>query len=205
MRFILSILLCTLAVNSFAQNFRGGVILGVSTTQVGGDNLRGFNKAGLLTGVFVNKSISSLLSLQMEMTYIQKGSNNPNMNNSEHPNFEIQDISSSYTEIPLLIHYQQSEVIKIEGGILTGILIDAYYKDNLGKINYGNTPPFIKYDFGLLLGINYKYSEKISLNTRLSNSILAIGTEDYTATQSYNSSRKGKYNSALSFAIHYNL
>ena len=205
MRFILSILLCTLAVNSFAQNFSGGVILGISTTQVGGDNLGGFNKAGLLTGVFVNKSISSLLSLQMEMTYIQKGSDNPNMNNSEHPNFGIQDISSSYTEIPLLIHYQQSEVIKIEGGILTGILIDAYYKDNLGKINYGNTPPFIKYDFGLLLGINYKYSEKISLNTRLSNSILAIGTEDYTATQSYNSSRKGKYNSVLSFAIHYNL
>jgi hypothetical protein len=205
MRFILSILLCTLAVNSFAQNFSGGVILGISTTQVGGDNLGGFNKAGLLTGVFVNKSISSLLSLQMEMTYIQKGSNNPNMNNSEHSNYLKEDISSSYTEIPLLIHYQQSEVIKIEGGILTGILIDAYYKDNLGKINYGNTPPFIKYDFGLLLGINYKYSEKISLNTRLSNSILAIGTEDYTATQSYNSSRKGKYNSVLSFAIHYNL
>ena len=69
-----------------AQNFGGGLILGLSTSQVGGDNLGGFNKAGLLVGAFVNIPISELLSFQMEMTYIQKGSNNPNMNNSEHSN-----------------------------------------------------------------------------------------------------------------------
>ena len=63
-----------------AQNFDGGCLLGVSTSQVGGDNLWGFHKAGLLIGIFANKSISEKLSFQMEMTYIQKGSNNPNMN-----------------------------------------------------------------------------------------------------------------------------
>jgi hypothetical protein len=187
-----------------AQNFGGGVILGLSASQVGGDDLGGFNKAGLLTGVFANKTISPLLSFQMEMTFIQKGSNNPNMGNSEHKQGETEDISSSYIEVPLLFQYQQSEILKIEGGIQLAYLIDGYYNDYLGKIDYQNSSPFIKYDIGLLLGLDYAYSKNISLNTRISNSILPIGAEDYVHPNSFNSSRKGKYNSVLSFAIHYN-
>ena len=187
-----------------AQNFGGGVILGLSASQVGGDNLGGFNKAGLLTGVFANKSISELLSFQMEMTYIQKGSKNPNMNKPEHLNYLREDISSSYIEVPLLLQYNQSEILKIEGGVKLAYLIDGYYNDYLGKIAYQNSSPFIKYDIGLLLGLDYAYSKNISLNTRISNSILPIGAEDYVHPSSFNSSRKGKYNSVLSFAIHYN-
>ena len=185
-----------------AQDFGGGVILGLSTSQVGGDNLAGFHKAGLLLGVFANKSITELLSFQMEMTYIQKGSNNPNMNNPEHPNDSKQDISLSYIEVPLLLQYHQSDKLKIEGGVLTAYLVDGHYNDFNGKMP--NEPnPFIDYDIGLLLGIDYKYSENISLNTRIGNSILPIGSEDYE-NQVYNSSKKGKYNSVLSFALHYN-
>ena len=52
--------------------------------------------------------------------------------------------------------------------------------------------------------IDYAFSNKLSLNTRLSNSILPIGAEDYEHTSTYNSKKKGKYNSVLSFALHYN-
>ena len=185
-----------------AQDFGGGVILGLSTSQVGGDDLAGFHKAGLLLGVFANKSITELLSFQMEMTYIQKGSNNPNMNNVEHPNYSKQDISLSYIEVPLLLQYNQSDKLKIEGGVLTAYLVDGHYNDLSGKMP-NPINPFISYDIGLLLGIDYKYSENISLNTRIGNSILPIGSEDYE-NQVYNSSKKGKYNSVLSFALHYN-
>ena len=85
-----------LAISSNAQNFGGGIILGLSTSQVDGDNLGGFNKAGLLVGAFANTSISEFYAFQMEITYIQKGSNNPKMNDSEHKKFRIKDISSSY-------------------------------------------------------------------------------------------------------------
>ena len=188
-----------------AQNFGGGLILGFSTSQVGGDNLAGFNKAGLLIGTYGNKSISELLSYQMEMTFIQKGSNNPKMNDSEHSNYLKEDILSSYIEVPLLLQYHQSNKLKIEGGVQLAYLINGYYNDINGEIPTYSVNPFRKNDFGLLLGIDYKYSKNISLNTRLSNSILPIGTEDYDLVNSYNSSRKGKYNSVLSFAIHYNL
>ena len=193
-----------LAINSNAQNFNGGVILGLSTSQVGGDDLGGFNKAGLLVGAFTNISISELLSFQMEITFIQKGSNNPNMNDSEHKDHDQADISSSYIEVPLLLQYHQSNKLKIEGGLLSAYLIDAYYNDLNGKLPIYTVSPFIKYDFGLLLGIDYTFSNKLSLNPRLSNSILPIGKEDYNHPNTYNSSRKGKYNSVLSFALHYN-
>ena len=201
------ILLCCgfLSISIHAQNFGGGVILGLSTSQVGGDNLAGFNKAGLLAGAFANTPISELLSFQMEITYLQKGSNNPNINNSEHPNYLKEDISSSYIEVPLLLQYHQSNKMKIEGGVQLAYLINGYYNDLNGEIPIYSVDPFIEYDFGFLLGIDYKYSENISLNTRLSSSILPIGAEDYDGVNAYGASRKGKYNSALSFAIHYNL
>jgi len=203
-KFALFIFCGFLISNLQAQNFGGGIILGLSTSQVGGDDLGGFNKAGILAGFFTNKSISELLSFQMEMTYIQKGSNNPNMNNSEHlQDYEKPDISSSYIEIPLLLQYHQSEVLKIEGGLLSAYLINGYYNDRIGEIP-NETNPFINYDLGLFLGLDYKYSDNISLNTRICNSIFPIGSEDYNGVSRYNSNMKGKYNSVLSFALHYN-
>ena len=85
-----------LTLSNQAQSGDGGIILGLSTSQVGGDDLGGFNKAGLLAGMFANQSISPLLSFQMEMTYIQKGSNNPKMNTAEHENYLKPDIFLSY-------------------------------------------------------------------------------------------------------------
>jgi hypothetical protein len=190
--------------NLQAQNFGGGIILGLSTSQVGGDDLGGFNKAGLLAGVFANKSISPLFSFQMEMTYIQKGSNNPDMNDYKSKNVGKPDISLNYIEVPILLQYQQNTTLKIEGGIQFANLINGYYNDSYGEITYSGTTPFIKNDIGLLLGMDYKFSGNLSLNTRISNSILPIGEEDYNHPTTYNSTRKGKYNSVLSFAIHYN-
>ena len=204
-KFALFIFCGFLTISNQAQNFGGGIILGLSTSQVGGDNLGGFNKAGVLVGAFVNKSISPLLSFQMEMTYIQKGSNNPYMNDSEHKDYGQEDVSSSYIEIPLLLQYHQNNKLIIEGGIQLAYLMNGYYNDLNGEIPIYSVNPFIKYDFGLLLGVNYRHSDNISLNTRLSNSILPIGAEDYDSVNSYNSSRKGKYNSVLSFVIHYHL
>ena len=183
-----------------AQVFNGGVNIGLSSSQVGGDNLAGFNKAGLLAGVFINTEIKGNLKIQMEMNYTEKGSNNPDMNENG-----IQDISLSYLEIPVLLQYGAVNVLKIETGFLLGILIDGYYNNLNGRME-NEINPFTEYDFGALIGMDYKISEILSINTRLSNSFLPIGQEDYgNNTQAHGSWLKGKYNSVLSFSIHYNL
>ena len=197
-----ALLFCGFLISNIqGQNFGGGIILGISTSQVGGDDLAGFNKAGILVGVFANKNISQMLSFQMEMKYIQKGSNNPKMNENR-----IADISLSYIEVPLLLQYQQNSILAIEAGGLLGYLIDGYYNDITSKLE-SEKNPFIEYDVGLFLGIDYKYSERIHLNTRVSSSLLPIGTEDNFKGLGdlFNSNKRGKYNSVLSFSIKYNL
>ena len=178
-----------------AQNFGGGVILGLGASQVGGDNLAGFHKAGWLLGVFANKSISELLSFQMEMTYIQKGSNNPN-------NTDLHEYDLNYLEIPFFLKYQTKYQLKIEGGFLTGILINQTerYSDGIELINMSNGN-FNTFDFGVGLGIDYSLTDKLTLNSRISNTLFFSPTREYSAQTFIN---RGNYNSVLSFAIHYN-
>ena len=51
----------------------------------------------------------TISNIKIEMEYIQKGSRNPKMNENG-----IQDISTSYLEIPLSINYNQSDLLTIE-------------------------------------------------------------------------------------------
>ena len=185
-----------LILNIQAQNFGGGLIAGISTSQVSGDQLGGFNKVGFLVGAFTNKSISPLLSIQMEMTFIQKGSKNPKMNANS-----ISDINLSYVEIPLLLKYQQSNTIAIEGGIETAFLISSSDNDIYGKISATNTRKFNTTDIGIFIGLDYSISPRLILNSRISNSILPIRAHASGATFQLN---KGQYNSVLSFTLHYN-
>ncbi|MFM9028678.1 MAG: hypothetical protein ACKOQ6_11910, partial [Bacteroidota bacterium] len=60
-----------------AQSFSSGIRFGMTATQVDGDTYEGFDKAGLLGGLFVERFMSDRFSLRMEMDYIQKGSRKP--------------------------------------------------------------------------------------------------------------------------------
>ena len=197
MKIFLPILICVIAINAQAQNFGGGIILGLSTSQVSGDHLGGFNKAGILIGGFVNLQLSNTIKGQMEMTFIQKGSNNPKMNKNG-----ITDISLSYVEIPLLLKYLQSSTIAIEGGVETAFLISSSDNDIYGKLSSNKTREFNRIDIGLFIGIDYSINPKLILNSRISNSILPIRAHASGATFQLN---KGQYNSVLSFALHYTL
>ena len=97
---ILFALIILISNNVKSQNFKGGIIGGIATTQVSGDNLGGYNKAGLCIGVFTQLPISPISNIKMEMEYIQKGSRNPKLNQNGIP-----DISTSYLEIPISLNY----------------------------------------------------------------------------------------------------
>ena len=180
--------------NSSAQEFNAGILSGLSTTQVSGDNLAGYNKAGLIIGGFVNRDISQSLALQIEMMYIQKGSSNPKVENL------IAEINLEYIEIPLILVLKSSEKINFDFGIHISALIDGYYKDIYGILE--NQIEFNDYEFGAVVGIAYKLNEKMSLCTRLSNSIIPIA--NHASGQTYRLN-KGKYNTGLNFIISYKL
>ena len=193
--FFLIIFICFINYCSLSQEFNAGISAGISTSQVSGDNLAGFNKAGIILGGFVNRKIHNLLMVQIEMIYIQKGSSNPNHNVNN-----LADIHLDYIEIPLLAIIKNSEKISIEGGVHCSALIDGYYQDLYGKLE--NQTSFDSFELGAIIGISYNLSSKISLNTRLSNSIIPIAEHASGQTYKFN---KGKYNTGLNFILKYQI
>jgi len=181
--------------NLYSQMFGGGIIAGFSTTQVAGDLLGGFNKIGFLAGGYTNLKIKNNINIRFEIKYIEKGSKNPRIKEN---NFA--EISLSYIEIPISISLQQKENLGVEFGIYPAFLIDSEMNDYFSKININ--PSFIKYDFGIFAGINYKINEKMILNTQISNSIIPIRPHVSGVTNGIN---KGQYNTTLNFALHYKI
>lgn len=190
---ILFIFIILISWNVKSQNFNGGLIGGISTSQVSGDNLSGYNKAGLFLGLFSEFPVSSITNLKMEMNFIQKGSKNPKMNKNGIP-----DISTSYLEVPISFNYNQNELLSIESGIQTAFILSSKDNDINGSVN--SDPPFDKTDISAFIGMYYHYSKKISLNTRFGNSILPIRGYD---TERIFIFKRGQYNTVLSFTIHY--
>ena len=197
-RILAIVLLCGIltTTNSHAQSFGGGLIAGVSTSQVAGDLLGGFNKIGLLAGAYTNLKVKETISLQFEITYIEKGSRNPKIHEDNTPD----EITLSYIEVPLSINLQQKENLGVDVGILPAFLINSEMNDYLS--DFEADPAFTKYDFGVFAGINYHITDNIILNTRISNSIIPIRPHVSGATNGWN---KGQYNTVLSFAIHYKI
>jgi hypothetical protein len=197
MKKVLIISFVIMSLNLFSQNFTGGLIGGISTSQVSGDNLGGYHKAGLFLGVFTQLSISPISNLKMEMNFIQKGSNNPKMLKNG-----ISDISTSYLEVPISTHYYQNEITSFEIGGQISFLLTSTDNDIYGAVSSELINPFNKVDIGAFIGMNYHLSDKIILNSRMSNSIIPIRPHLSNITYYLN---RGQYNSLLSFTIHYNI
>ena len=207
MRKIISILLLFYAISSSSQNFAGGIVGGTATTQVSGDGLGGFHKAGIYLGVFTEYPLSNITNVKMEMNYIQKGSNNPEMNKEYERGLEVRpDISLSYLEVPISINYHQNEKMSFEAGVQTAFLISA--KDNYWGRSYSSDDPdnphgsFYKNDIGAFIGMSYSLGNKNNLNTRIGNSLFPIRPHSGGATYKLN---RGQYNLVLSFTIQYYL
>ena len=184
-----------LSLFSFSQNFKGGVIAGIATSQVSGDALGGLHKAGLYLGVFTQLPISPISNIKMEMNYIQKGSNNPKISENLVP-----DISTSYIEVPISVNYYQNEIMCFEIGLQTAFLLNFSDNDLYGPIPNDQSIPFNKVDLGAFIGMNYHLTDNILLNSRISNSILPVRPHASGAIYQLN---RGKYNSVLSFTLHY--
>ncbi len=178
----------------FAQNFHAGVIGGISTTQVAGDQLSGFNKAGIILGGFVSRELTEKTKFQMEIIFIQKGSRKP-INENDNTFYAMR---LSYFEIPVLFKWQVAPKLNFELGPSIGALIFSEEERESGILK--GQPPFKKVEISGNVGLSYPLTEKLNLNTRFSSSILPIRPFPGNQTDFFNS---GQYNTVLAFSLQY--
>ena len=178
-----------------SQGFKAGLIGGLSTSQVAGDGLSGFNKAGIIAGGFVNCPISTSSFAQMEIVFMQKGSKKPYTQESG----TLYVMRLSYIEIPVLFKYVATPKFILEAGPSFGVLVFSEEEYEYG-IQEGR-PPFNSLDVSGCIGLNYKLSTNWIFDTRFTNSVIPMRA--YENGYSFANLERGQYNTVLSFTFQY--
>ncbi len=194
-RLILTIFSALVIFTSNAQEFKAGLHVGMTATQVDGDSLEGFNKAGLLGGLFVSRQLSDHTALHFELMYIQKGSRKP-LDKDYNTFYRLR---LNYLEAPLLFRYKPGKKLGLQFGPAIGVLLFSQEEDQLGLIRY--SPPFKKMEYSLCGGLTYDLSEKMLFDFRYSYSMVAV--RPFDVARSYLYWNGGQFNSVLQFALQY--
>ena len=190
MRFIFLIFLLGIVKHTNAQNFQGGLIIGISTSQVSGDALGGFNKIGLQLGGFVNHLLGKNSKGQLGLYYIDKGSDDTK---------SLFQIDLSYLESSYSILYNYQGFIW-EGGVLIGALINGKTYDIYGYENASESQ-FNKLDISAKLAVGKEILPKLQMFWEITNTIPLFPVQEHPAYVSI--LNKGKMNAILCFSFRY--
>ena len=190
------LLMICFCISSPAQYFKGGIMAGITGSQMDGDNLDGFNKFGFSGGVFGSRSFNDLWGMQVELKFIMKGAAKPVTNSDP----TIYKMALNYYELPILVTLNSAKKIKLESGFAIGYISKASFTDNDGTRII--TSQFNKTEISWIAGVYYILNEKFSANLKFSYSIKRVSyfVWNMTVWGTY-----GQYNNVLNFSIYYTI
>ena len=183
----------------FSQNFRGGIFLGLSMSQIDGDTYSGYHKPGLIVGASVDKAFTEKFSMVMELKFLQKGSRASY--NIDTESGEYYKAVINYMQIPLLLQYRFWDNFWAEAGFGFAYRISEKEEDDYGKIS---SIAFQPIEISGILGVAYDIpTTYLRVGIRHANSIFpARKIKDY---KNYNGlyNRTAQYNRNFEFALTY--
>ncbi len=193
----LSFLFFGALLSSVAQNqrFSAGVKAGLSSSQVSGDNLAGFDKTGFNGGIFSSVLFTKKWSAQFELLFIQKGSKYAGQPDAA--DFEYYRLQLNYIEVPLFIQFHFKK-FTFEAGPGYSYLINYKEEDETGDIT--GLRPFHNSEISYNLGVNYQIIQPLGINVRFSNSFSSIRDHSSGAHTLMN---PGQQNTVLQLALSY--
>ncbi|MCL3780040.1 PorT family protein [Prolixibacteraceae bacterium JC049] len=174
MRWILILIVSFVFVSQAkAQRFSGGVLGGITASQVEGDKYSGFHRLGVTGGMWVRFPVSDKWGLQGEIKYTQKGSKrNPKPKKGDYTSYSM---ATHYVELPLLLRYETQKRFSLLGGVTAGYLIGSKEKDEYGVIDESLIKESIKkIDIAVTAGVEVALIPKLSLDLRWAYSLLPI-------------------------------
>lgn len=134
----------------FAQNFDAYLIGGVSFSQIDGDRLSGYNKAGLVAGGATSFELSEGWSLQQEIVYYMRGSRATDEQLSL-DNFSFRRLN--YLDLTILSNHALNDEWSIIGGLGYGVFVNV-------KSDVPEFKELYRADLFGTIGAQYMLSEK---------------------------------------------
>ena len=182
-----------------AQRFKGGLLAGMSATQVDGDGYGGYRQAGLNVGVWVNKPINNNYSIRTELKFLQKGSRKLIKNEMGYV-IDSYNLRLNYIEMPFLLEYKFNKKIIPFAGIAFGFLWKATESDKDGSFPEEGIAEFRKLEISALAGIEYQINRRFSFCASFSYSTFPV--RPHRGNISYRLDF-GQFNNVLQFYFRY--
>ncbi len=186
------------------RHFRAVFSAGVVGSQVDGDTYGGYNKAGLMAGVFVNRPISEKIELELGLSYIQKGARkNANPAKGDYNSYLLR---LNYVEIPVIVKYTYKK-FKPEIGIAYARLFK--YSEQNSAVGYYNNNNLLNRDISYYWGCGFVLSENLLAKFQYGYSMVPI--RPYNAQGVYLGTfwtrifNKGLYNHLIALSLNYTL
>ncbi len=191
MKKLILLLVIIMPMSIYAQRFHGGLIGGFNVSQIDGDAMYGFNKAGLVGGAFVFTDFTEKWGALMEIRYSAKGSATPK-NDLRNIRIRLQ-----YIEIPLVVKYEIVKKLDIQAGISFGYLFNAARDDGYGYVKFENLDN--RTDLLICAGLSYSIFEKFDIGIRYSYSMFPIAGRYANA----NYDTGALFNSVVTFGFYF--
>lgn len=193
------------------QVFRAYPAIGVTSSQMRGDELRGFKKWGISAGVGTVLSLGKddTWQFSVEADFSQRGSKNSTPNP-----YRLLDFTMNYVDIPLTVHFTDPY-----GGITVGLGLvysrlvqqphgSMYYTPNYFVPDTSDMT-FNKNDFAAALDVRFPIWRGLTINFRYQHSLLPVKQNwGFTGYRSENSNdfetwSNNCYNSSITLRLLY--
>ena len=215
--FLLTTILLFISGHLVAQHFLGAVSAGMNLTQVDGDEVFGYKKAGFTGGpsIIFPFGKNKKWSVTMELLYSQLGSRQkPQLPASDtiKDSTRIYDgyrLSLNYVQIPVLVHFTDKRIIAgglgFQYGQLVGVTEYENWDDKRGFVRTSTTlsGPYSQVDLEALADVRVRIWQKFWLNVRYSYSILPIRTREFIGKYYGNTWTRKQYNNVITLRVVY--
>lgn len=197
-RIVLFFLLLSGFTAAFSQGFNAELLLGANFSQVDGDQLGGYNKLGLNTGVQINRKISDDWEGAFELRYSMKGAKKV-IDPEAPPTFTLK-LNYQYVEVPLLVKYTGFDPFTLYAGPSIGVNVQNEREENGIKTSVTDLN---KTEVGFHLGGTFYVNQNIGLDLRHSYSLFSVTEKNARSIGPSWFNRTGWYNRLFTIGVVY--
>lgn len=192
------LLLCPLA--NFAQNFGGGVHVGLISSHILEMGVQAsYHKVGFWGGGFTDYRFTPKSTLQMEISFIQKGTRQAG--NLDNNNVDV-GVNLNYLEMPILYRWWGIRNMSVEIGPQLGIMLSHKEWDQFGDLQGPNLnyKEFERFELSAAAGLSYYLlRNRLEINARYSISAIPIRVRAQEGSAIWPVARQ--YNSVIGFSV----
>ena len=165
--YLLMVAILMMALTGFSQKFNGGLLVGLSESQVDGDTQKGFDKLGMFSGAWVSTDFNKFIGAKIELYYIGKGAK---LNSN---GVEIFKSKLHYVEMPFLFTIKPAKKFQLDLGLAASYLISSKLYEQ-GALVPDELNDMHNYDLGAIGSGSYYFTPSLGFNIRMEYSLMPI-------------------------------